>query len=217
MRTLLALGNGHWPEPRTSDNLWPLRRGSKTVQGVAALHSCRRHDWKLASHEVAGNCTTKQCVPQGTPEKMPATHLSLHFHIVFSTKDRHPFIADEWCARLHEYLGGLVRAADGIPEAIGGTADHVHLLVGLRAMHSLAPFVQDIKQTSSRWIHETIGVNNFAWQPGYGAFTVSVSNCGTVKEYIANQADHHRTKTFREEYVAFLQKHQIDYDEKYLW
>jgi REP element-mobilizing transposase RayT len=166
---------------------------------------------------VAGNSTTKQCVPQGTLEKMPATHLSLHFHIVFSTKDRHPFIADEWSARLHEYLGGLVRAADGIPEAIDGTADHVHLLVGLRATHSLAPFVQDIKQTSSRWMHETIGVKNFAWQPGYGAFTVSVSNCGTVREYIANQAEHHRTKTFQEEYVAFLQKHEVDYDEKYLW
>ena len=76
---------------------------------------------------------------------MPATHLSLQFHIVFSTKHRHPLIADERRNRLHEYLGGLVRAADGIPEAIGGTADHVHLLVGLRATHALATFVQDIK------------------------------------------------------------------------
>lgn len=148
---------------------------------------------------------------------MPATHLSLHFHIVFSTKDRHPFIADEWRNRLHEYLGGLVRTADGIPEAIGGPADHVHLLVGLRATHSLAPFVQDIKQTSSRWIHETIGVKNFAWQPGYGAFTVSVSNRDAVKEYIAHQVEHHRTKTFQEEYLAFLKKHDVEYDEKYLW
>jgi len=148
---------------------------------------------------------------------MPSTHLSLHFHIVFSTKDRHPFITDDWRGRLHEYLGGLVRAADGIPEAIGGTTDHVHLLVGLRATHALAMFVQDIKQTSSRWIHETIGVKNFAWQPGYGAFTVSVSNCDAVKEYIANQVEHHRTKTFQEEYIAFLQKHGVEYDEKYLW
>jgi len=143
---------------------------------------------------------------------MPFTHLSLHFHIVFSTKDLHPFIADDWRGRLHEYPGGLVRAADGIPEAIGGTADHVHLLVGLPATHSLATFVQDIKQTSSRWVHETIGVKNFAWQPGYGAFTVSVSNCDAVKEYIANQVEHHQTKTFQEEYVAFLQKHGVEYD-----
>jgi REP element-mobilizing transposase RayT len=73
------------------------------------------------------------------------------------------------------------------------------------------------KQTSSRWIHETIGVKNFAWQPGYGAFTVSISNCDAVKEYIANQVEHHRTKTFQGEYVAFLQKHGVEYDEKYLW
>jgi REP element-mobilizing transposase RayT len=150
-------------------------------------------------------------------KQMPATHLSLHFHIVFSTKDRHPFIADEWQNRLHEYLGGLIRAADGIPEAIGGTADHVHLLVGLRATHAPALFVQDIKQTSSRWVHETIGMKNFAWQPGYGAFTVSTSNCDAVKEYIANQAEHHRTKTFQEEYVAFLEKHRVEFDGKYLW
>jgi hypothetical protein len=114
-------------------------------------------------------------------------------------------------------LGGLIRAADGVPEAIGGTEDHVHLLVGLKATHALAAFVQDIKQTSSRWIHETIGMKKFAWQPGYGAFTVSVSNCAAVKEYIANQAEHHRMKTFQEEYVAFLQKHGVGYNEKHLW
>ena len=148
---------------------------------------------------------------------MPSTHLSLHYHIVFSTKDRHPFIADDWRKRLHKYLGGLVRAADGIPEAIGGTVDHVHLLVGLRATHSLASFVQDIKQTSSRWIHETIGVKNFTWQPGYGAFTVSVSNCDAAKEYIVGQAEHHRTKSFQEEYVLFLKKYHVEYDEKFLW
>jgi REP element-mobilizing transposase RayT len=148
---------------------------------------------------------------------MPTTHLSLHYHIVFSTKDRHPFFADSWRSRLHEYLGGLIHAADGIPEAIGGVEDHVHLLVGLRATHTLASFVQDIKQSSSRWIHDTIGVKNFSWQPGYAAFTVSVSNGETVRGYIANQVLHHRTKTFQEEYVAFLQKHGVEYNEKYLW
>ncbi len=148
---------------------------------------------------------------------MPSTHLSLHFHIVFSTKDRHPFIIDDWRTRLHEYLGGLIRSADAIPEAIGGTKNHVHLLVGLRATHTLASLVQDIKQASSRWVHETIGVMNFTWQPGYAAFTVSVSNCHAVKEYIANQIEHHRTRSFQEEYVTFLQKHGVSFDEKYLW
>jgi REP element-mobilizing transposase RayT len=148
---------------------------------------------------------------------MPSTHLSLHCHIVFSTKDRYPFIAENWRDRLHEFLGGVVCAADGVPEAIGGTGNHVHLLVGLRSTHSLAVFVQDVKQTSSRWIHETIGVKNFAWQPGYGAFSVSVSNCDAVKKYIAGQVEHHRTKTFQQEYVTFLKKHLVEYDEKYLF
>jgi putative transposase len=145
---------------------------------------------------------------------MPSTHLSLHYHIVFSTKDRHPYIADSWRGRLHEYIGGLIRAADAIP---GGVADHVHLLAGLRATHTLASFVQDIKQTSSGWIHRTIGVKDFAWQQGYGAFTVSVSNRSDVKEYISKQPEHHLSKTFQEEYVAFLRKHEVAYDEKYLW
>ena len=148
---------------------------------------------------------------------MPSTHLSLHFHIVFSTKDRHPFITEAWRERLHEYLGGLIRAADAIPESIGGTADHVHLLAGLRATHSLAALVQDLKQTSSRWIHESVGVKNFAWQPGYGGFTVSASQCDVVKTYISNQIEHHRTKTFQEEYVLFLQRHRVNYDDKFLW
>jgi REP element-mobilizing transposase RayT len=148
---------------------------------------------------------------------MPSTHLSLHFHIVFSTKDRHPYIGEGWRARLHEYIGGLIRAADGIAEAIGVTEDHVHMLVGLRATHTLSSFVQDVKQTSSRWIHETVGEKAFSWQQGYGAFTVSVSNLDVVREYIVKQPEHHRKKSFQEEYITFLKKNGVDYDERYVW
>ncbi len=148
---------------------------------------------------------------------MPATHLSLHYHLVFSTKDRRPFIAEAWRARLHEYLGGLAKAAEGFPEAVGGTSDHVHLLAGLRATHTLASFVQDIKQASSKWIHQTIDLKEFAWQPGYGAFTVSASNRESVAKYIADQEQHHREKTFQNEYVSFLKKSDVEYDERYLW
>ena len=148
---------------------------------------------------------------------MPSTHLTLHYHIVFSTNDRHLFTADAWRPRLHEYLGGLVRATDRIPKSIGGTADHVHLLVDLRATHALASFVQHIKQSSSHRIREAIGVKHFAWPPGYGAFTVSISNCAAVREYIANQIGYPRTKSFQAEYVAFPQKYGVEYDEKYLW
>src|SRR5262249_17795896 len=146
---------------------------------------------------------------------MPSTHTSLHFHIVFSTKDRFPFIKPEWEERLHEYLGGSIKTADGIPLAINGTEDHIHLLVGLRATHCLSDFVQDIKQTSSRWVHETIGIKNFAWQPGYGAYTVSASSVDALTKYIANQKEHHRSKSFQEEYVEFLKKSGVKYDERY--
>lgn len=156
--------------------------------------------------------------PEGTLEPtMPATHLSLHYHLVFSTKDRQPFIVDAWRSRLHEYLGGLIRAAQGVPEAIGGTSDHVHILAGLRATCALADFVQDIKQVSSRWVHETLGLRQFAWQPGYEAFTVGASSRGGVVKYIMDQGEHHRIKTFQEEYVELLKKSGAEYDERYLW
>jgi REP element-mobilizing transposase RayT len=148
---------------------------------------------------------------------MSSTHLSLHFHIVFSTKNRFPFIADDWRERLHSFLGGAVRNASCIPEAVGGTNDHVHLLIGLGATHCLADVMRDIKRASSKWIHETIGERKFGWQDGYGAFTIGASQRDAVKTYIRNQVQHHRKVTFEEEYVDFLKRAELDYDEKYLW
>jgi hypothetical protein len=87
----------------------------------------------------------------------------------------------------------------------------------LRATHCLADFVQDIKQTSSQWIHQRIGLRQFSWQTGYGAFTVSASNVAAVTKYIDHQDEHHRTKSFQEEYVAFLEKHGVKYEERFLW
>ena len=148
---------------------------------------------------------------------MPSTHLSLHFHVVFSTKDRMPLIATEWRERLHAYLGGVVRNVDGIPEAVGGIADHVHLLLGLRATSCIADVVRDLKAVSSRWIHEEIGQGKFAWQEGYGAFTVSPSQREIVREYITKQEEHHRVRTFQEEYVELLKRSGVEYDERFLW
>ena len=148
---------------------------------------------------------------------MPSTHLSLHYHIVFSTKDRTPVIAAAWRERLHAYLGGVVRNVEGVPEAIGGIADHVHLLIGLRATACLADVVRDVKAVSSRWVHEEIGDRTFAWQEGYGAFSVSASQRGMVREYIARQEEHHRKRTFQEEYLELLKRSGVEYDERYLW
>lgn len=148
---------------------------------------------------------------------MPSTHTSLHYHLVFSTKDRLPLIRDEWRDRLYSYLGGAVRRCGGVAESVGGVADHVHLLVGLRATHRLADVLREIKSASSEWVHQSIGVKAFAWQEGYGAFTVSTSKRAVVSRYITHQAEHHRVKTFMEEFVEFLKQSGIEYDERYLW
>ncbi len=148
---------------------------------------------------------------------MPSTHTSLHFHLIFATKDRFPLIAKESQPRLHAYLGGLVRHLGGVAEEINGTADHVHLLVGLRPTHCLADVLEDIKATSSKWVHDEIGSRKFAWQTGYGGFTVSPSQLGTVRKYIRPQETHHRKKTFQEEYLEFLNRSSIEYDKRYLW
>ena len=148
---------------------------------------------------------------------MPSTHLSLHYHLVFSTKDRRPLIVPEWRTRLHSWLGGAVRELGGVPECVGGVNDHVHLLVGLRATHCLADVLREIKASSSGWVHDELGVRSFWWQEGYGAFTVSASQRERVRNYILRQAQHHRKQGFQAEYRGLLKKHGIEYNEKYLW
>jgi putative transposase len=148
---------------------------------------------------------------------MSSTHLSLHVHAIFGTKHQRPLIAAEWRPRLHAYLGGAIRTLEAIPEAVGGVADHVHLLLGLRATHCLADVLRDVKRTSSEWVHETIADKEFQWQDGYGAFSVSASLLATVKNYIARQDEHHRKRTFQEEYLELLKKSGVEFDERYLW
>ncbi len=147
---------------------------------------------------------------------MSSTYLSLHYHLVFSTKNREPIIAPEWRSRLHDYLGGTVHGLGGFPEGIGGVLDHVHLLVGLKATHCLSDFLRELKKASSAWVHEEIGVRGFAWQEGYAAFTVSASAREGVKHYIANQEEHHRVNSFHEELIEILNKAGVKYDPKYL-
>ena len=110
-----------------------------------------------------------------------------------------------------------MNSLEGVPEKIGGVSDHVHLLVGLKATHRLADVLREIKAVSSRWVHEEVGVGQFAWQEGYGAFTVGATQLGTVGDYIARQEEHHRVKTFQEEYREFLERAGVAYDERFLW
>src|SRR5438093_13574472 len=126
---------------------------------------------------------------------MSSTYLSLHYHLVFATKDRQPLIAPTWRERLHEYLGGTIGGLGGFPEGVGGVADHVHLLVGLKATHCLADVLRELKKAASVWVHQEIGLSSFAWQEGYAAFTVSATARQPVQNYIATQEEHHRVKS----------------------
>lgn len=126
-------------------------------------------------------------------------------------------IFDDWRERLFAFIGGCVKKSGGIPEAIGGTRNHVHLLIGLGATRLMSDVIKDVKVASSRWVHTEIGSRLFSWQRGYGGFTVSPSQTEQVKRYVLNQDEHHRKKTFEEEYLDMLKMAGINYEDKYLW
>jgi putative transposase len=146
---------------------------------------------------------------------MPHTYAQNYLHIVFSTKERKKLIVKEFQPRLWSYMAGIGRNNGFLVIANGGMEDHVHLLIQLPAAIALAKAVQLLKGSSSRWINEH--GDKFAWQEGYGACSVSASNLDTVKRYIANQESHHRKTTFEQEFIAFLKKHKIEYDPKYVF
>jgi REP element-mobilizing transposase RayT len=149
---------------------------------------------------------------------MPQSYASLHHHLIFSTRHRAPILDAEFLPRLYQYVGGILRAEGCVLVAAGGTPDHIHLLVSLSRENSVAETLRQIKANSSKWIHETDPDRaGFAWQAGYGAFAVSYSRLESVKAYLARQAEHHRTHTFQEEFRAFLLRHHITFDERYLW
>jgi len=147
---------------------------------------------------------------------MGHTYTNLLTHIVFSTKDRLPYLRDERRDDVFAYIGGVVREMKGTALNINGAADHVHLL--LPAVLAPAKAMEIIKTNSSRWIHESrILHRTFAWQTGYAAFSVSESNADAVSKYITNQEEHHRRMTFQEEFIALLKRSGIQYDERYIW
>jgi REP element-mobilizing transposase RayT len=149
---------------------------------------------------------------------MANTFTNIQFHLVFSTKNREPAITRELQPRLYDYIGGIVRAEKGSLYEIGGTRDHVHMLLRWRTDEALATLMRKVKGNSSRWVHQEFPtLRGFRWQTGYGAFSVSQSQSGKVKDYISRQPEHHRKKGFKEEFVELLRAHGIDYDERYLW
>ena len=147
---------------------------------------------------------------------MSRTFTNLLTHVIFSTKDREPWIRRETKTELHAYLGGLVRELKGKACGINGTSDHVHMLINLPPNVPTSDALRFIKANSSRWMRDK-WKKPFAWQLGYAAFSVSKSNAPQVLKYIANQEEHHRRVAFTDELVDFLRKHEIDYDERYIW
>ena len=147
---------------------------------------------------------------------MPQSYTSLHYHLIFSTKQRAPSIGADVAARLYSYLGGILANIGGTLVEAGGTADHVHLLAGLSPRVAVADALRVIKTNSSKWMHEEVGRREFGWQDGYGAFAVSCSNLDRVRQYIRQQEEHHRRMSFAEELVAFLKRHKVTYDERYI-
>lgn len=149
---------------------------------------------------------------------MANTYTSLHYHLVFSTKNRELWLTREVDECVWAYLGGIARENGMTALKIGGVEDHVHLVLGLPAAVALSKAVQLLKGGSSRWIHETFpGLQAFAWQDGYGAFTVSKSGLPDVIRYVEDQRGHHRRRTFQDEYRTLLERHGVAYDERYLW
>lgn len=140
---------------------------------------------------------------------------SLHYHVVFSTKDRRPAIDPTFATALYAYLGGIMRALGAKPLLINGTTDHVHLCFNLRPDTKLTDFMRDLKANSSKWLHEH--GHRCSWQTGYSAFTVSTSLLPQVIRYIRNQEKHHRKMTFQQELVLLLERHHITYDSRYIW
>ncbi|MBX3280672.1 MAG: IS200/IS605 family transposase [Acidobacteria bacterium] len=148
---------------------------------------------------------------------MAQTFTNLIVHIIFSTKDRRPQIDSDIKPRLHAYLGGIVRELGGRALAINGISDHVHLLIELPPTISLSDAVRTLKTNSSRWVHETWPMKTlFAWQPGYAAFSVSRAVVSRIAAYIDGQERHHIRRPYTEEIVIFLNRHGIEYNERYL-
>ncbi len=142
----------------------------------------------------------------------------LNYHVVFGTKYRHKTIRADISQRLYEFTGGIARNLGGALTAMGGIEDHVHLLVNLPASKTVSDCIRDLKANSSRWISELPDSKaKFEWQKRYGAFTVSYSQLRVIEKYISNQQDHHRGKSFEEEYIGLLQKHGITFERKYLF
>lgn len=149
---------------------------------------------------------------------MPGTFSKLYIQAVFAVKGRENLIANSWKDELHKYIAGIIKGKDQKSIIVNGMPDHIHAFIGLRPAMNISDLVRDIKNNSSNFINDRKLVKGkFSWQEGYGAFSYSHSHVDNVYQYVLNQEKHHKKKTFRQEYIEFLKKFEIEYDEKYLF
>ena len=149
---------------------------------------------------------------------MPQSLSKVIVHIVFTTKDREPWLGSDIRPRMHAYLATIGRDLGADLARVGGVADHVHIVATLPRTLSQAQLIEQIKKVSSKWIKALDArYRGFFWQRGYGAFSVSPSQLEAVLQYVDAQPEHHRTRTFQEEYRELLRKHRVDFDERYVW
>ncbi len=149
---------------------------------------------------------------------MSHTYTQLLYHLVWSTKERQPFIPHDFQDRVYQYLAGTLKAKKCHPIQIGGMPDHIHILTEMNPDVAPAEVIRNIKVSATKWIKNTWPTfSNFAWQEGYGAFSVSASNREAVLNYIKNQEKHHKVKNFMDEFLELLDRHEVEYDIKYLW
>ncbi len=149
---------------------------------------------------------------------MAGTFSQVYIQVVFTVKGWENLIRKEWKDELHKYIAGIIKGKEQKPIIVNGIPDHIHAFVGLLPSMPISDLVRDIKNNSSNFINEKkLMKGKFSWQEGYGAFSYSHSHIQNVYDYILNQEEHHRQKTFREEYIDFLKKFEIEYNEKYLF
>jgi len=148
---------------------------------------------------------------------MSQSFTNLLYHLIFSTKNRKPWITELYQPRLYEYIGGIIYGANGFPLGINGVADHVHVLARLGPTQALADVIRDLKSNATGWLHEIFPeLHEFSWQRGYAAFSVSHSQVNKVRNYISHQEEHHQKVSFRDEFERFLIANDIKYDPRYL-
>ena len=149
---------------------------------------------------------------------MAGTYSQIYIQVVFAVKGRQNLIADSWKTELHKYISGIIKAKDQKPIIVNGVADHIHCFIGLRPAMALSDLVRDVKNNSSKFVNDRGLVHGrFQWQEGYGAFSYAHSQIEQVYNYILNQEEHHKKKTFKEEYHDFMVKFQIDHKPEYLF